>query len=321
MAISDVVAPAADEPGSYLSIGEVLSLLQQEFDDITISKIRFLESQGLTSPNRTASGYRQFYPNDVEQLRWVLIQQRDHFLPLKVIKERLDGVQSSVEVTQPNLWGESELERDDAAARAPKFTRPQSGDGEPASNGTSHRAADSTSAAMSGGPRRDAAQWLASLQETPVSARMRQTEPERTNGVDADVSAQPAESAIRYVLEDLCEMTGATAEFVEELRTYGLLVGKTVGGVTTFDVNGVAIVRAVQAFEQLGVQVRHLRLFKNAVDREAGLYEQLVVPLLKQRNPTARGRAAESVTQLMLAGEALHGVLIRQALDEFRGSP
>ena len=75
---------------SYLSIGDVLALLRQEFPDVTISKIRFLESQGLVNPERTPSGYRKFYEHDVERLRWVLRQQREHFLPLKVIKGRLE---------------------------------------------------------------------------------------------------------------------------------------------------------------------------------------------------------------------------------------
>ncbi len=74
---------------SHLSIGEVLNLLQDEFPDITISKIRFLESQGLLDPERTPSGYRKFYEEDIERLRWILRQQKDNFLPLKVIKDRL----------------------------------------------------------------------------------------------------------------------------------------------------------------------------------------------------------------------------------------
>ena len=73
----------------YRSIGEVLSLLSAEHPDLTISKIRFLESQGLISPQRTPSGYRKFFDSDIEQLDWVLTQQRDHFLPLKEIKRRL----------------------------------------------------------------------------------------------------------------------------------------------------------------------------------------------------------------------------------------
>ncbi|HET6774392.1 MAG TPA: MerR family transcriptional regulator, partial [Acidimicrobiales bacterium] len=77
---------------SHLSIGEVLSLLQDEFPDVTISKIRFLESQGLLDPERTPSGYRKFYEADIDRLRWILRQQKDHYLPLKVIKDRLDEV-------------------------------------------------------------------------------------------------------------------------------------------------------------------------------------------------------------------------------------
>ncbi|HEY9559078.1 MAG TPA: MerR family transcriptional regulator, partial [Acidimicrobiales bacterium] len=75
---------------SHLSIGEVLSLLQDDFPDVTISKIRFLESQGLLDPERTPSGYRKFYEADIERLRWILRHQRDHFLPLKVMKDRLE---------------------------------------------------------------------------------------------------------------------------------------------------------------------------------------------------------------------------------------
>ncbi|GAA3831002.1 MULTISPECIES: MerR family transcriptional regulator [Amycolatopsis] len=74
-----------------LSIGAVLAQLRPDFPDVTISKIRFLESEGLVRPGRTASGYRQFSAADVERLRFVLAAQRDHYLPLKVIKEQLDA--------------------------------------------------------------------------------------------------------------------------------------------------------------------------------------------------------------------------------------
>jgi DNA-binding transcriptional MerR regulator len=74
---------------SQLSIGEVISLLRDDFPDVSVSKIRFLESQGLIDPDRSGSGYRQFDSNDVARLRFILQQQRDHFLPLKVIKSKL----------------------------------------------------------------------------------------------------------------------------------------------------------------------------------------------------------------------------------------
>ena len=87
---------AAGRPaGDRLSIGAVLGELRQEFPDVTISKIRFLEAEGLVRPARTASGYRQFTSADVARLRYVLAAQRDHYLPLKVIKEQLDAADAT----------------------------------------------------------------------------------------------------------------------------------------------------------------------------------------------------------------------------------
>ena len=79
------------ETPSYFSIGKLVKLLEADFPDISVSKVRFLESKGLISPERSTSGYRRYSEKDVNQLRWVLSLQRDHFLPLKVIKERLVG--------------------------------------------------------------------------------------------------------------------------------------------------------------------------------------------------------------------------------------
>ena len=95
---------------SHLSIGEVLSLLQADFPDVTISKIRFLESQGLIEPERTPSGYRKFFEDDVELLRVILREQRENFLPLRVIKDRIDSGQ--IDPTPPR--GSAALALDDA---------------------------------------------------------------------------------------------------------------------------------------------------------------------------------------------------------------
>ncbi len=75
-----------------MSIGAVLARLRDDFPDITISKIRFLESEGLVTPERAPSGYRRFSEADCERLRFVLTAQRDRYLPLKVIKEQLDAI-------------------------------------------------------------------------------------------------------------------------------------------------------------------------------------------------------------------------------------
>jgi DNA-binding transcriptional MerR regulator len=88
---------------NYQSIGEVLVNVKAEFPDITISKIRFLESEGLITPERTPSGYRKFYPEDVERLRSILRLQRDEYLPLKVIKDRLLKADTGEDDEQPTL--------------------------------------------------------------------------------------------------------------------------------------------------------------------------------------------------------------------------
>ncbi len=108
--------PTAGDDGGHLSIGEVLDRLRNEFPDVTISKIRFLESQRLLDPERTPSGYRKFSDEDLERLRWILTQQRDNFLPLRVIRERLDQYGSSGMPAAPAEGGATSAPRDPAAA-------------------------------------------------------------------------------------------------------------------------------------------------------------------------------------------------------------
>ncbi|MEU0661068.1 MerR family transcriptional regulator [Streptomyces lavendulocolor] len=88
-----------------VSIGTVLNQLREEFPEVTISKIRFLEAEGLVEPQRTASGYRKFSPRDVERLARILRMQRDHYLPLKVIREHLDAVERGEQVELPAAPG------------------------------------------------------------------------------------------------------------------------------------------------------------------------------------------------------------------------
>ncbi|WP_309053376.1 MerR family transcriptional regulator [Streptomyces sp.] len=92
---------AAGAGDRLVSIGTVLSQLRDEFPEVTISKIRFLEAEGLVEPRRTASGYRKFSPQDVERLARILRMQRDHYLPLKVIREHLDALARGERVALP----------------------------------------------------------------------------------------------------------------------------------------------------------------------------------------------------------------------------
>ncbi|MEV5885989.1 MerR family transcriptional regulator [Streptomyces sp. NPDC052020] len=108
--------------GELMSIGTVLNLLRDEFPDITISKIRFLESEGLVEPQRTPAGYRKFSASDVERLGHVLRMQRDHYLPLKVIREHLDAMERGEALPLPKLGrqreGEAPPERPEGPATA-----------------------------------------------------------------------------------------------------------------------------------------------------------------------------------------------------------
>ena len=90
--MTQVGAAATGSSTATLTIGDVLAHLKVEFPDLTISKIRFLETEGLVQPERTPSGYRKFSSGDVARLRYVLSQQRDHYLPLRVIKDQLDAI-------------------------------------------------------------------------------------------------------------------------------------------------------------------------------------------------------------------------------------
>jgi DNA-binding transcriptional MerR regulator len=105
-----------------MSIGTVLNALRDEFPEVTISKIRFLESEGLIEPQRTPSGYRKFSAEDVERLGHVLRMQRDHYLPLKVIKEHLDAMERGEAVPLPTVGrqrdGEAVMEPSDTPTAA-----------------------------------------------------------------------------------------------------------------------------------------------------------------------------------------------------------
>ncbi len=105
--------PPAD---TRLSIGAVEARLKPEFPEVTISKIRFLESEGLVTPHRTPSGYRQFSSADVSRLRYVLAAQRDQYLPLKVIKDHLDAIDRGLEPARPEARMPAALRAADAPA-------------------------------------------------------------------------------------------------------------------------------------------------------------------------------------------------------------
>ncbi|MEU5098154.1 MerR family transcriptional regulator [Streptomyces sp. NPDC020996] len=114
---------AAATDSGLMSIGTVLNALREEFPEVTISKIRFLESEGLIEPRRTPSGYRKFSAQDVERLGHVLRMQRDHYLPLKVIREHLEAMERGEAVPLPSLGRQRDGETVQEGAEQPTAAR------------------------------------------------------------------------------------------------------------------------------------------------------------------------------------------------------
>jgi hypothetical protein len=131
--------------------------------------------------------------------------------------------------------------------------------------------------------------------------------------------ADTEQHEVALTVEELVEATGLAEARVNELTRFGLIAPRTLGGTDYFDADALAVAQAAAGFLQFGIEARHLKQFKSAAEREAGLMEQIVLPLLKQRNPAARRQAAESLEQLARLGEALRGALVRQAVRDITG--
>lgn len=230
-------APRAVEPWPpgvsrepTMRISDVLAELGQDFPTLTPSKLRFLEEQGLVTPRRTPGGYRQYSPADVERLRYVLRQQRDRYLPLRVIGEQL--------------------------------------------------------AALDAGE-----------QAEPLTPRLATRDGER-----AGTPAAPGSVA------ELVERTGADPALVEQLVEHGVLRVSRGGRVDSWAED---VVRAAVGLAEHGVDVRHLRAFRSAADRQVDLVEQIVAPVRGRRAVAAQARAATVAAEVGELCARLHTALVR----------
>ncbi len=217
---------AAASKARLLTIGTVSGMLKGEFPDISISKIRYLEDQGLLAPRRTQGGYRLFSEEDVERLETILRLQRDEFLPLRVIRQELAS----------------------PAARDRKRRR-----------------------------------GLAT------------EEPELD-------------------LEELCERGGIDVRLARELEDFGLLTPRTEAGQKRYSELEADIALACGRLAQYGIAPRHLRAFRTAADREAGLIEQVVGPALRARSPERRRAGMEDLEALSGLAAELSQLLSWRAL-------
>jgi DNA-binding transcriptional MerR regulator len=296
----------------FLSIGEVLGILLEEFPDVTISKIRFLESQGLIDPERTASGYRKFYDTDVELLKVILREQRENYLPLRVIKDRIDSgeIDPSGEIRKDIFAGKVHVEPGDPMPQRRSST------------------VGSVPASSQGSPDTPDAKTPRSHPLVDVNA------PHHAKGqVDVDVDAvvdadgfdagDEADNTpvtphllpgVVLSREELCSMVGLTLAQCELLEQYGILSGRGSGGTRIFSEDAVEIGRLAAQFMAAGVDARHLRGWMSAADREASLYEQLITPRMRQRNPQARSEALAQLRHLDELGARMRTAMMRKAL-------
>ena len=278
----------AEPNASHLSIGEVLGLLLEEFPDITISKIRFLESQGLIEPERTPSGYRKFYEHDVELLRVILREQREHFLPLRVIKDRIDAGVIEASGTPPH--GNTAPARTVATPSAAAIAS------HPAAGRNGMAAASVTPSA--------------STPDGSISAPTPTTVPRPTT--DASPRLLPGVVVSR---DELCSMASITVSELASLEEYGVIARRK-GNNDLYTEDTVEIAAAAGGLLRAGIDARHLRAWRTSVEREVGLYEQLVMPLLRQRNPQARGQVVAQLEELNSLGAKLRSALLRAAVHD-----
>ncbi|TML96939.1 MAG: MerR family transcriptional regulator [Actinobacteria bacterium] len=219
-------APAAKS--RQLTIGTLCGMLKDEFPDISISKIRYLEDQGLLAPRRTQGGYRLFSEEDVERLETILRLQRDEFLPLRVIRQEL---------------------------------------------------------------------------ASPVARDRKKRRSAILGGAEDELD-----------LSELCERAGIDARLARELEDFGLLSPRTEGGHKRYRELDADIALACGRLAQFGIAPRHLRGFRTAADREAGLIEQVLGPALRARNPERRRAGLEDLEALAELAQRLSQILFWRAV-------
>lgn len=283
------MAEHGSSTATHLSIGEVLALVLEEFPDVTISKIRFLESQGLIDPERTPSGYRKFYDDDVELLRCILREQRENYLPLRVIKDRLDSGEIDPTNEQPRPVGIKNVSMSDDDLEHPAGW-PSSRSDAAAATFFAPSGPDGTTTDSNGVADDD------HQPGTPPAATPHEPLPVPSGGLDAD---------------EVCSLTSLTSGQLAELVSYGVVVAS---GGSRFDDRALEIATVAKRLLDSGLDARHLRGWRVAVDREAGLYEQMIQPLLRQRNPDAQEQALVNLRDLERLGADLHTALMRDAL-------
>ncbi len=233
---------------NYMTIGDVIKTLAEEFPDVTLSKVRFLEAEGLIEPERTPSGYRRFYQEDLDKLRYILRLQRDHFVPLKVIRKRLEHFDPS---------------------------------------------------------------------ETPENEAPEAPQPPPLRATKDENELESLEGGLSLSLGDFVNATGMSEEEVSELEDYGLIHSHPLPtGGSFFDEDDLMVAKIARDFAKFGIYARHLRMYKNFAEKEAGLFEQVVIPLSRAGGESRKG-VNQSLNDLAKLSRKLKQVMLRSRLREF----
>jgi DNA-binding transcriptional MerR regulator len=268
---------------SLMSIGEVLGRLRPEFPDVTISKLRFLEAEGLVEPLRAPSGYRKYTAAHLDRLRFVLAAQRDRYLPLRVIREQIAATDRGERVVGL------------PAVPPPPFTTPPP------------FATTVTSIAPVQPSSRDDVAYLTADDLTAMPTSATATVPARRGEL----------GEARLTRTELSQRSGLDEAGLVDLEQYGLLVpgpGGYYGG------EALLVARIAAQLAEYGLEGRHLRPYRATADREVGLLAQLVTPLARQASLGGREQALETVHELAVLCAQLHGALVRQGLRQVLGA-
>jgi len=221
---------AISSSGKLFTIGQVLSVLNPEFPDLSPSKLRFLEEQGLIEPQRTPAGYRKFSEQDVQRTRVILELQRDQYLPLRVIREYLEQLDSG---KTPNL--------------------PQ---------------------------------------------------------VQSSVSKLQPKNPIKQTKVALMSETGISAGLLQEAQTLTLIAKEP------FESSDLEIARAIVHLQRFGISPRHLRGLKASAEREIGIIEGVVAPVLGKNEPASKSRAAHYAQEIENQFATIRGELIKSVISK-----
>ena len=218
--------------GKLVTIGQVLSLLTPEFPELTQSKLRFLEDNGLVTPQRTDSGYRKFNEADVERLRLILELQRDRYLPLKVIGQFLSDIDAGKPVVLP--------------------------------------------------------------------------------GFDSKPNRHSRVASAKYVTKiELIAETSITDSLLAEAQSVGLISAEP------FNASTIEIARSIMKLNRgFGITPRHLRGMKTAADREIGIIEGVVAPVLAKKDASSRSKAAHFAEELQSLFGNIREELIRSSISK-----